>query len=114
MRAGASGPGHLQASAASPRRLGRAGSEDSHSGPGGDVRIPGGGFGQPTFQVPVMPQHVACPSGTWTQRGPWLRHKRAQWPSLLPLKQGPGGFLSLLVDGGLEPLRAVAKRWYLA
>ena len=34
---------------------------------------------------------------------------------LLPsLKQGPGGFLSVLVDGGLEPCRAVAKRWHLA
>ena len=43
-----------------------------------------------------------------------LGHERAQWPSLLYLKQGPGGFLSLLVDGGLEPCRAVAKRWYLA
>ena len=41
-----------------------------------------------------------------------LGHERAQWPSLLYLKQGPGGFLSLLVDGGLEPCRAVAKRWY--
>ena len=35
-------------------------------------------------------------------------------PSLPHLRQGPGGFLSLLVDGGLEPCRAVAKRWYLA
>ena len=23
--------------------------------------------------------------------GPWFRHEK--WPSLLPLKQGPGGFL---------------------
>ena len=46
MRVGAWGPGHLQSSAASPRRLGRAGSEDSFSGPGGDVWIPGGGFEQ--------------------------------------------------------------------
>ena len=42
MRIGAWGPGHLQSSAASPRRLARAGLEDSCSGPGGDVRIPGG------------------------------------------------------------------------
>ena len=42
MRVGASGPGHLQSSAASPRRLGIAGSEDSCLGPGGDVQIPGG------------------------------------------------------------------------
>ena len=41
-------------------------------------------------------------------------HERVQWPSLPHLKQGPGGFLSLLVDGGLEPHRAVARRWYLA
>ena len=33
-----------------------------------------------------------------------------QWPPLPHLKQGPSGFLSLLVDGGLEPCRAVAKR----
>ena len=46
MRVGAWGPGHLQSSAASPRRLGRAGSGDSCSGPGGDVGIPGGGFEQ--------------------------------------------------------------------
>ena len=43
-----------------------------------------------------------------------FRHDRAQWPSLPHLKQGPVGFLSLLLDGGLEPCRAVAKRWYLA
>ena len=41
-----------------------------------------------------------------------FRHERAQWSSLPHLKQGPGGLLSLLVDGGLEPCRAVAKRWY--
>ena len=35
-------------------------------------------------------------------------------PSLPPLKQGPGRFLSLVVDRGLEPCRAVAKRWHLA
>ena len=35
-------------------------------------------------------------------------------PSLPHLRQGPGGFLSLLVDGGLEPCKAVAERWYLA
>ena len=46
MRVGAWGPGHLQSSVTSPRRLGRAGSEDSFSGPGGDVWIPGGGFEQ--------------------------------------------------------------------
>ena len=36
-----------------------------------------------------------------------FRHEPAQWPSLPRLKQGPGGFLSLLVDGGLEPCSAV-------
>ena len=53
-------------------------------------------------------------AGTWTWRGLGFRHERAQWPSLPHLKQGPVGFLSLLVDGGLEPCRAVAKRWHLA
>jgi len=43
MRVRASGPGHLQSSVASPRRLGRAG--QSCSRPGGDVWIPGGEFG---------------------------------------------------------------------
>ena len=61
-----------------------------------------------------LPRSRYATAGTWTQREPWLRHKWAQWPSLPPLKQDPGGFLSLLVDGGLEPLRAVANRWYLA
>ena len=81
MRVRAWGPGHPQSSVVSPRRLGRAGSEDSCLRPGEDVRIPRGG-------------------------------PAAQWPSLPHLKQGPGGLLSLLVDGGLEPCRAVAKRWY--
>ena len=109
MRVGAWSPGHFQSSAASPRRLGRAGSEDFCLGPGGDVQIHGGGFGQSTFQCPFMPQLGHGPG-----RGLGFRHEWAQWPSLPHLKQGPGGFLSLLVDGGLEPCRAVAKRWYLA
>ena len=54
MRVGAWGPGHLQSSAVSVRRLGRAGLEDSCSEPGGNVQIPGGGFGQSTFQCPFM------------------------------------------------------------
>ena len=41
-----------------------------------------------------------------------FRHEWAQWPSLPHLKQEPVGFLSLLVEGGLEPCRAVAQRWY--
>ena len=81
MRVRAWGPGHLQSSAVSLRKLGRTGSEDSCLRPGEDVRIPRGG--------PV-----------------------AQWPSLPHLKQGPGGFLFWLVDGGLEPCKAVAKGWY--
>ena len=63
LSAGAWGPGHLQSSAASPRRLGRAGPEDSCSGPAGDVRIPGGGFEQWTFQCPFMPQLGCGPGG---------------------------------------------------
>ena len=106
---GAWGPGHLQSSAEGPRRLGRAGSEDSCSGPGGDVWIPRGGFGQSTFQCPFMPQVGHGPGG-----GLDFRHEQAQWPSLPHLKQGPSGFLFLLVDGGLEPCRAVAEMWYLA
>ena len=109
MRVGACGPGHLQSSAAGPRRLDRAGSEHSCSGPGGHVQIPRGGFGQSTFRCPFMPQVGHGPGG-----GLDFRHEQAQWPSLPHLKQGPGGFLSLLVDGGWEPCKAVAKRWYLA
>ena len=107
MRVGVWGPGYLQSKVESPRRLGRAGLEDSCPGPGGG--IPGGGFGQSTFQYPFMPQLGHGPGG-----GLGFRNEQAQWPSLPHLKQGPGGFLSLLVDGGLEPCRAVAKRWYLA
>ena len=33
-----------------------------------------------------------------------FRREQTQWPSLLHLKQGPSGLLSLLVDGVLEPL----------
>ena len=102
-------PGHLQSSVASPRRLGRAGSEDSCSGPGGEVQVPGGGFGQSTFQCSFMPQLGHGPGG-----GLGFRHRRAQWPSLLHLQEGPGGFLSFLADGGMELCRAVAKTWHLA
>ena len=59
MRASAWGTGHLQSSAVrpkrqgraelNPRRLGRVGSEESCSGPGEDVWVPGKGFGQLTF-----------------------------------------------------------------
>ena len=42
-----------------------------------------------------------------------FRHEWAQWLSLPHLKQGPGGFLSLLADGSLEPGKAVAKKWHL-
>ena len=54
MRVRGWGPGHLQSSVASLRRLGRAGSEDSCLGPGGNVQIPRGGFGWSTFQCPFM------------------------------------------------------------
>ena len=67
------GPGHLQSSVASLRRLGRAGSEDSCSGPGGDVQTPGGGFGPSTFQCPSMPQLGVGPGG-----GLGFRHEWAQ------------------------------------
>ena len=98
---GAWGPGHLQSSAEGPRRLGRAGSEDSCSGPGRDFQIPKG------IQYLFMPQ-----LGHGSGGGLGCGHEQAQWPSLLHLKQDPCGFLSLFVDGGLEPCRAVAKRWY--
>ena len=76
-RVGAWGPGHLQFSSASPRRLGRAGSEDSCLGPGGEVWIPTGGFGQLTCLF--MPQ---------SRHGPGLgcKYEQAQWPSLPHLK----------------------------
>ena len=104
IRVGVWGPGHLQSSAVSLRKLSRAGLENSCSGPGGDIRIPGEGVGQSTFQCPFMPQ---LGHGLGGSLG--FRHERAQWP-LLHLKQGPGCFLSLLVDGGLELCRTVAKR----
>ena len=47
--------------------------------------------------------------GHGPEAGLGFRHEPAQWPSLPRLKQGPGGFLSLLVVGGLEPGRAVLK-----
>ena len=61
---GALGTFSLQSSVVSPRRLGRAGLKDSCSGPGGDVRIPGEGFGQSTFQCPFMPQLGHGPGGS--------------------------------------------------
>ena len=107
MRIRAWGPGQIQSSVV--KRLGRAWSENSCLGLGGYVQIPRGVFGQLTFQCPFMPQLGHGPGG-----GLGFRHEQAQWPSLLHLKQGPGCFFSLLIDGGLEPGRAVAKRWYLA
>ena len=71
MRVRVWGPGHLQSSAV--RRLGRAESEDSCSGPGGAVQIPGGGFEQWTFQCPTMPQLGHGPGG-----GLGFRHEWAQ------------------------------------
>ena len=109
MRVGAWGPGYLQSSVASLWKLGRAGQRTPAQNQEGNVRIPGGGLGQLTFQCPVMPQLGHEPGG-----GLGFRHERVQWPSLPHLKQGPGGFLSLLVDGGLESCRARAKRWHLA
>ena len=53
MRVRAWGPGHLQSSAVSLRRLGRAESKDSCSGPGGDDWIPRGGFALSTSSVPL-------------------------------------------------------------
>ena len=80
MRVGAWGPGHLQSSAVSPRSLGRAGSEDSCSGPGGDVWIPRGELRQSTFQCPFMPQLGLGPGA-----GLGFGHEQAQCPSLLHL-----------------------------
>ena len=55
-----------------------------------------------------MPQLGHGPGG-----GLGFRHEQIQWPSLPQLKQGPSGFLPLLVDGGLAPHRARDKRWHL-
>ena len=90
------------------RRLGRAELEDSCSGTGGNVQTPGRGFEHSTFQCPFMLQLGHEPGG-----GLGFRHERAQWLSLPHLKQGPGGFLSLLADGSLEPGKGVAKKWHL-
>ena len=57
-----------------------------------------------TFQCPFIPQ-----MGHGPEAGLGFRHEWAKWSSLPHLKQGPGGFLSLLVVGGLEPGRAVLK-----
>ena len=65
MRVGAWGHGYLQSSVAVQRRLGRAGLENSCSGPGGDVWIPGGGFGQSTFLCTFMPQLGHMPGGAY-------------------------------------------------
>ena len=101
MRVGAWGPGHLQSSAASPRRLGRAGLKYSYLDQEGMSGSPEGGLGSRSSNVPL------CHS--WH-----MELEEPQWPPLPHLKQGPSGFLSLLADGGLEPCRTVAKRWYLA
>ena len=53
MRVGAWSPGHLQSSAASLRELGRAGSEDSWSGPGVE-----------------LPMSLYATAGALTWRGP--------------------------------------------
>ena len=53
MRVRAWGPGHLQSLAASLRGLGKAGSEDSCSGPGGDVRVPRGDQGSLAPSAPL-------------------------------------------------------------
>ena len=66
------------------RRPGRTGSEDSCLGPGGDVRIPGGGFGQSTFQCPSMPQLGHRPGN-----GLSFRHEWTQWPSFATFEAGP-------------------------
>ena len=105
MRVGAWGPGQLQISAVSPRRLGGAGSEDSCSG-GGDVWISGRGFGQSTFQCPFMPQLGHGPEvglgfrlewaqvasflcwlmEAWSHVGQWL--KGGIWPDFVGLSLG--------------------------
>ena len=50
---------------------------------------------------------LPCPFMLQRGHGPGggldIRHEWAQGPSLPHLKQGPGGFLSVLVDGDLEP-----------
>ena len=103
---GALGTFSLQSSVVSPRRLGRAGLKDSCSGPGGDVWILRGGFGQLTFQSRFIAQ-----LGHGLGGGLGFRHERAFFATF---EAGSSSFLSLFVDGGLEQCRAVAKRWYLA
>ena len=112
---GAWGPGHLQSSAEGPRRLGRAGSEDSCLAPGGDVwipggdvQIPGGGLEQWTFQCPSMPQLGHGPGGGLSLG------MSSPVTFFAAFEAGPRGLPSLFVGGGLELCRAVAQRWYLA
>ena len=59
-----------------------------------------------------LPMSLYATAGTPTWRG--LGLGMSSPGAFFGRKQGPGGFLSLLADGGLEPRRAVAKRWYLA
>ena len=60
-----------------------------------------------------LPMSLYASAGMRAWRGPRFRPERVQGPSLPQLKQGLGGFLSLLIDGNVEPCRVVAKRWYL-
>ena len=53
MRVGAWGPGHLQSSAASPRRLGRAGLKYSYLDQEGMSGSPEGGLGSRSSNVPL-------------------------------------------------------------
>ena len=108
MRVGAWNPGHLQPSAASPRRLGRAGSEDSCSGPGGDVWSLEGNLGNWPSNVPL------CHSWFKEPEGASGLGKSQPSGLLCHIWSRAGGFLSLSVDGALEPCRAEAKRWHLA
>ena len=61
------GPGHLHTSEASLRRLSRAGSEDSCSGPRGECPDPWRG----TWAID-LPMSLYATAGAWTWRGPWL------------------------------------------
>ena len=63
------------------------------------------------FWAVELPMSLSATAGTRTWRG--LGLDMSSPGAFFGRKQGPG-FLPLLADGGLEPCRAVAKRWYLA
>ena len=109
MRVRAWGPGHLQSSLAGLRRLGRAGSEDSCSGPGGDIWIPGGDLGSQPSNTPFCHRWDTDLEGALAlgMRGPTglLCHiwSRAQGVSILCWLMKAWSYVGQWLKGGIWP-----------